>query len=243
MDAHVLNGDALKEKFKLEGQVIVARECLMEGPVKASSQEEFWKMRAGYLAESFKEVELLYFDEVKSEFEKLKDLKNISAINLWFDHDLFCQVNMWFIINFLADNNIQLPVFRVMPPPIMFNVWSGFGNMKSHELQLCYDNRVKFFYEDIQLSLALWDAYCEGDNKTLRKLSPEFSPCYPLLLDAVEAHLDRFPLNNGRPQKRLKEIMTSGVTDFNDIFKEFSKTEGVYGFGDVQIKHMLAMMP
>jgi hypothetical protein len=37
----------------------------------------------------------------------------------------------------------------------------------------------------------------------------------------------------------LKQIINSGVTDFSEIFKEFRKTEGIYGFGDLQVKNML----
>ena len=56
MEAHVLNGDALACKFSIEGLFIVARECLIDGPVNASSINEFWKTRASFLSNT-------YFDE------------------------------------------------------------------------------------------------------------------------------------------------------------------------------------
>ena len=149
---------------------------------------------------------------------------------------------MWFVIDYLFKNRIDLQLFRVMPSVDNIDIWSGFGNMKKSDLQSCYANRVAFTVEDIHLGIELWKAYSKADLETLKKLATKTSNCYPLLKNAVEAHVQRFPLNEGRPQYRLKQILKSGHTDFKDIFHEFSKTEGVYGFGDVQVKKMLATL-
>jgi len=57
----------------------------------------------------------------------------------------------------------------------------------------------------------------------------------------IQAHIDRFPTNNelGRPQQRLLAIKDQLKTnDFGQIFQQFSKEEGIYGFGDSQVKAM-----
>ena len=239
MEAHILNGDSLAHEFSIPGEIIVARECLIEGPVNTNSIDTFWSIRATYLSNSYRENELQYFRDVKAEFEKLRSLKSVSAINLWFEHDLFCQVNMWFVINYLSENKIDLPLHRVMPPSDMQNIWSGFGRMKKTDLENCYRSRIKFSTIDVQLGLDLWDAYRKENLQTLKDLSSKSSSCYPKLKDAVEAHIQRFPSHSGRPKNRLREILRSGKTDFSEIFSEFSKTEGVYGFGDAQIRNML----
>lgn len=243
MEVHVLNGDALAYKFFLEGEVIVARECMVEGPLRADSMEEFWKTRSAYLSERFLETYLPdYYREVKEEFEKLLLLKDVSGINLWFDHDLFCQVNIWFVIHYMVKNKVDVPLFRVMPSGDVADVWSGFGHLRKTDLQRCYAQRVKFTTKDTELGIALWKAYVEEDLRGLQNLSQSSSACFPLLEETCNAHLQRFPLNAGRPQKRLRQIIKSGHTNFNDIFCEFQKTEGVYGFGDLQVKNMLASL-
>src|SRR5688572_12480771 len=202
MEVHVLNGDALAYKFFIEGEVIVARECMMEGPLRANSMEEFWNTRATYLSEHFLETDSPdYYHEVKEEFEKLLPLRDVSGINLWFDHDLFCQVNMWFVINYIVKNKIDGPLFRIMPSASV-DVWAGFGYMRKTDLQHCYAQRVKFTTKDIELGMALWKAYIEEDLRGLQNLSQNASACFPLLEEACNAHLQRFPLNEGRPQKR-----------------------------------------
>ena len=50
---HVLNGDSLTERFLatgIQGEVVVARECLIEGDLNGDSISEFWLTRANYLS-------------------------------------------------------------------------------------------------------------------------------------------------------------------------------------------------
>jgi hypothetical protein len=64
---------------------------------------------------------------------------------------------------------------------------------------------------------------------------------YPFILTAVKAHTDRIPTegNLGRPSQSLIQIMKELETDeFEPVFKEFSKRESIYGFGDLQVKRL-----
>jgi hypothetical protein len=238
MEIHVLNGDALAQSFHIEGEKVVMRECLMEGPVKAQSFEEFWTLRASFLGEMFDDAEARNQRDLRTELQAFQT-KRISGINLWFDHDLFCQVNMWFVVDYLIQNNISAPLYRVMPSPLMTDVWSGFGNMDESDLKKCFEHRIQFQDSDTRLCIDLWHAYRDHDLEALEILATKVSPCFPFLSDAVNAHRERFPKNNGRPERRLKQILNEGKSDFHEIFSEFRKTEGVYGFGDLQVKAML----
>src|SRR5688572_17976133 len=100
MNVHVLNGDALKENFPLAGDIIVCREALVDGPVDALSFESFFEDRAAFIAESFDAEKDSYVNLVRNEFDRLANCNHESAIHLWFEHDLFCQVNLWFILYF-----------------------------------------------------------------------------------------------------------------------------------------------
>jgi hypothetical protein len=59
------------------------------------------------------------------------------------------------------------------------------------------------------------------------------------VLDEVcQAHIDRFPedQSSGRPERLVEELIQTHSTDFNKVFSEFSEREGIYGFGDLQLK-------
>jgi len=212
MEVHVLNGDALAEKFTIEGEVVVCREALIEVPMQAASIEEFWKFRAAYLSENLAAQMQFYFDNVKTEFEKLKSFQNATAFNLWFEHDLFCQVNMWFLLSYLKSIGSGISVCRVMPPSGGNQLWSGFGFMEEGDLNKCFGQRIKFTAKDLVLGACLWDAYQQNDMKALKNLSQTVSPVFPLLQEICHAHVQRFPDKGlGRPQNKLKHITSSGI--------------------------------
>lgn len=239
MEVHVLNGDALAHKLPFREHQIVCRECLIEGPVHADSMEQFWNRRAAFIASAYQGQTEIYFKNTKLELEKIAHLNPGSIVNLWFEHDLFCQVNMWFMLRFIRENKLQVKVNRVMPS-VVINDWSGFGTMQEEELKHCYDARIEFSNDDITLGCDLWDAYQQNDLEKLQLLSGKSSLCFPYLKEVCTAHMQRFRHNGlGRPQQKLMTLMQSGITNFKELFKEFLKTESIYGFGDAQVKNML----
>jgi hypothetical protein len=239
MIIHVLPGDAQVEEFKktgIGGEIVVCREALIDGDVRADSLEEFWRVRSSYLSEAYPiEPGHSYEKTVVAEFEKLIDLTASTEVNLWFEYELFCHVNMWFCVWLLRDTLASL--YRVAP--IMQRKderWNGFGNLDFNDLQTCYGERIEFTARDIKLGADLWTAYQYRDHKTLRELAKTESACFPYLKEAVEAEVEK----DYRPRQVLKEIRESGISDFGETFAEFRKQAGVYGFGDLQVKRILA---
>jgi hypothetical protein len=242
MDTHILNGDSVAYEFvktNIPGNVAVCRECLIDGPVQASSLAEFWHTRSSYITKTYQNGTEGYDAKVVSEFNKLLQTPGDSAINLWFEDDLFCQANMWFILSFLQQNGIERDLFRVFPK--QSTDWNGFGPLRAPELIECHEHKVQFHKEDIDLGVNLWAAYQHADLERMKELSGITSACFHHLKEVVQAHVDRFPPNGGlgRPSKTLKEIVDKGETDFYKIFAEFFRKEGIYGFGDLQVKVLL----
>jgi len=137
------------------------------------------------------------------------------------------------------------PVYRVFPKIENEQYrWREFGGLTPDEFKTCYDLRVQFTQADIDLACTLWKAYSEQDLVVLKAVSQTPSHCFRYLDEVVQAHIDRFPVPGalGRPEQTLQEIMQSGVTDFNKLFPAFFNREGIYGFGDVQVRNILARM-
>jgi hypothetical protein len=242
MDVHVLNGDALAENFPFVGMQVVCRECFIEGPVVADNLDELWKLRAKFIAEAFDDEETAYYGFVKDEFEKLLAIEPEDDINLWFEHDLFCQTNLWFTLYYIQTNNLPNPLFISTPPAHGHDLWSGFGKMSANDLKTCFENRTKFSPKDIELGVSLWRAYAEYDIAKLLSLGQTKSNCFPLLKEVCIAHHDRVNPEIQRPFKKLAELRARGLDDFDSLFAEFMKTEGIYGFGDLQVKNMLTQI-
>ena len=241
---HVINGDCLAEQLKqtkINDNFIVCRECLIEGNVQASSIAEFWKNRAEFITGMYKVTAEDYLIKTVTEFEKLNQLPDHSEVCLWFENDLFCQANMWFVISLLNRRGITR-VFRVCPLQARGQRnWKGFGEHTQLDLRICFDEREPLTVGDFRLGEHLWNAYRLGNLEVLSLLSKSLSPSFPLLDEVCEAEIER--KTQARPQQTLREIVDMGYTNFEDIFKKFSERDGVYGYGDLQVVHMLRNLP
>lgn len=239
MKTHILAGDALAGDFReagIEGDVIVCRECLVAGDVDSQSLPEFWSARAKFITAAYSEDGIKYFEDVVSEFEKIFNISSSDEIYLWFEYDLFCQVNMWFVLHLINQKGLT-EVYRVAPVTRNeTDLWKGFGRMTADDLRKCFDARVKFSKEDIELGVNLWLAYQKEDLERLESLSNTQSECFPYLKEVCTAEIER--KRDRRPQKTLEKITANGITDFKEIFAAFAAEEGVYGFGDSQVKAM-----
>lgn len=231
---HILNGDALKAQFPeaLSGDIIVLRECLVDGPVDAKNLDEFYRIRAEFLDISYEE----YIDKVVSEFKKTEQIPNDVEVNLWFEDDLFCQVNFWFTVHLLQKFKKTNSVFLVRPE---VHTRYGFAAYNKTGLKKLYKSR--YFLEEVDSFQKLWIAYQKDSVKKLVEVSKQLYPKYTFLQEAVKAHLDRRPTetSEGRPQRVLREIIDElHSTEFGQVFNEFCKREPIYGFGDLQVKRL-----
>ena len=240
---HILNGDCLTEQLKqttIGPNFIVCRECLIEGGVSANNMTDFWNIRAKFIADTYKISEEEYFHKTVNEFEKLNQIPDYSEVCLWFENDLFCQVNMWFTIAILSKYP-TLKIFRIFP--VIENKadrWKGFGIANAEKLDQAYNTKIQFTAKDIELGENLWKSYQSSDFIRLKQLSKQQTNCFKYLEEVCKAHIDRFPSDKtlGRPEKVIKETIDSGIIDFHLVFSEFSDREGIYGFGDSQIRNI-----
>lgn len=239
MKTHILAGDALLATFqssRIEGTIIINRECLIDGPVASNRLDGLWKTRANYIRTTYGEEESRYYSRVAREYEKLFDLSTGDDLYLWFEYDLFCQVNMWFILNLLNRRDLR-GIYRVAPTVRKkADLWKGFGGLTRADFQKCFENSAKLAGTDILLGASLWEAYQNGDLKRLAELSNTESICFPYLREVCNAEIER--KKNQKPEKTLRRLTEEGLTDFNDIFRKFDEEEGIYGFGDLQVKAM-----
>lgn len=239
---NILNGDSLAYSFpdtKIEGDIIVTREGLIEGDLSGNELQDFWHSRAKYMGLT----EAEYHDKVVSEFEKIMNAPDNSEFNLWFEYDLFCQVNMWFVISIINSLSVKKIVYAVYTSYLdktNQHFWNGFGPANTSQLKACYADRILLSEADLQLGQELWTAYKNNNPEELMHLAKDQSFAFPYLQEVVKAHIDRFPMDGtiGRPEKVIEDITKNISTDFNKVFQEFWNRESIYGFGDTQLKHL-----
>lgn len=242
---HILNGDALKSQLPIDtinGDFIICRECLIDGPLQGQTLSQFWANRTEFIEQTFGTEPGKYADYVLPQFKKILAIPTPASIHLWFGDDLFCQMNLCFIIHLLDTIKHSGPVFLVKA---QLDNWQEFGGMSPAALFTAYQNRQLLPPEDFQLLLDTWKAFQQKDLVRLQQLSTTPTTNFPVFQATIQAHIDRFPVNGlGRPQQSLLTIKEQLNTDeFGPIFQQFIKEEGIYGFGDVQVKTMLDELP
>lgn len=235
---HILNGDSLKQEFpeNIDGEIIVIRECFVDGNANGNHLDELFCSRAKFLSQSYGETEQGYYDKVVSEFQKIMSINDNSDINLWFEDDLFCQVNFWFVANLLTKRNQKNAIYLIRPES--HNQY-GFGGLNQSELISIYENKLTL--TKLNKIASLWVSYQNDDLEKLINTARDLESIYPFILPSVEAHIERKPTKGypGRPVKSLLAIIEELKTEeFGPVFKEFNKRESIYGFGDLQVKRL-----
>lgn len=234
---HILNGDALAAQFpeRLSGDKIIFREALVEGPAEERPLWEYYDERAEFLKFTYGQYEIPdYFADAVPELNKLRSIDSDKEVNLWFEEDLFCQVNLWYLIYELS----RRPLFLVRPTG---DIEYGFGSMSEEDLVNAFLQRYELNEDEKNALTCLWSAYVATDIAQFRRIATSLPESLAFIRPSIYANIDRQPDEEspGRLIRRLKEIIADlDTTEFAPVFREFSRTEAVYGFGDLQVKRL-----
>ena len=245
MQYHILNGDALKETFpsdQITGKVIVIREAFIEGPVSDSYDPSYWSSRKNYIEKAYGEPGTNYDEKVLSEFNRLQRISDSDEVYLWFEDDLFCQCNMWFSVNYILQYS-RPDFFRVFPAADTVS-WIGFGKADQDTLFQYYKPAIRLSPSDVDHIDQLWKSFVAHDQKKLKALSEVDCNGIRFQKEVIQALLDKTPdvTGWGRPQKTLAVLLKEDHSSFYQLFEKFAQREGIYGFGDSQVRNMLKEM-
>jgi hypothetical protein len=243
---HILNGDSTAQTFAetgLEGDVMVWREVLSEGPLAQDiSSARFWQNRSDWICEAFKESPGNYQKTVLDELAKLDDAWE--EINLWFEYDLHCQVNMLGAMNYLKQKaDLSAPaVFLICPEgyPGKDN-FGGLGELNAEELAFLHDNTREQLSEiDFVIAAEAWTVYVSHDTGKLKSYinDTHFWGSLHCLKPALAAQLKRLPVNEGGLnyiEQKLLDIYRYGYHTWPEILSVFWQSEKIYGMGDMEL--------
>ncbi|WP_456438179.1 DUF1835 domain-containing protein, partial [Psychroserpens sp.] len=225
---HILNGDSTAQFFSkatIQGDVIIWREMLCEGSLyRDVGSDEFWKKRYAFFEEEIGVTRLEYYDKTIKELIKIEEVSNYNEVVLWFEYDLFCQINLmalcvYLLKHFRKDINYYLVCTGDEKGKPHLQTLS---NYSPREYQTLFKNRIKLTRNNLLFAEQSWQLYVENNMKVLKEF--DFNQCskFRYLQQAIDQHLQRFPSQNGLNQieNKILEIINSGVSDKNSIVKE-----------------------
>jgi len=242
---HVLNGDStaqILEKSEIKGDIVVWREMLCEGPLhKNVGSDKFWLNRYAYFETEIGVSRLEYFDKTIKEIVKLEDLSGYNEVVLWFEFDLFCQVNLLALCTYLLNNYVKKTNYYL--------VCTGYKNGEEElqslsdylpsEFKTLFDSKITLSKASLAFAKESWELYVENDSKKLKEYNFNQNSKFKYLQAAINQHLLRFPSENGLNQisTKILEIINSNEFSEKEIVKNlliWQQNETVYGFGDLQ---------
>lgn len=249
---HITNGDSTTNYLKslnFEGKFITWREMLCEGRTSIDvGSESFWKTRFDFLKSSYKVTKKSFIDLTLKEYRSLCQTKGQKEIVLWFEYDLFCQINLIALVSWLKRFRKGEKVTLVCSGDVEgFQKKLGLCELNKEQIQQHFENRVELSIDDIEYADYVWQLYCSDSPLRLDTVK-QFNPAHKFLYldDALDLHLKRFPsVENGL------NVVENYILQIADETKPGSKHEFVgnllknqdsLGFGDLQYMQKLDKM-
>ena len=246
---HILNGDSSAYLFGrsgLEGQTAIWREMLVDGPcLDEVGSEDFWRVREEFFAQQLKVESGDYRSKVVAEWQKIEQWKQAKEVVLWFEFDLFCQINLLALCAYFAQfESAKVSLICVGHRPESDRKL-GLGELSEKVYPKLFNNRQPLSREDLQRAAKVWKAYCHTNPQSLMEWAGKADPVFVYLKPAFQAHLKRFPnpttgLNEIEMQL-LKELEGEPVEP-RKVIGNMLRWQDWYGFGDLQYEVYLSQL-
>lgn len=229
---HITNGDSvlyLWKKAGLLGTHVAWRDVLHEGPVPPLPIEELSRLRADYLALRG------YGNAIKihRDFEKrdavMRRAGEYDEIVLWFEHDLYDQLQILQILRVLREQGIGAGQVQLIQSE------QYLGLLTAEELMKLYPKRRFVTSAIAEAGERAWQAVVAG---TPQPLAGAFAKPYaglPFLQEALKRLCEEYPsVDTGlsRTQKHLLEACALGARRKEDLFRQSQAREEASFLGD-----------
>jgi hypothetical protein len=242
---HITNGDAVLEGFRnggVPGTYLAWRDPLHDGPVPSSrSLEALSDVRARVLS-GFDWGE---YAEMRSGFaERDRTLGNFRSHDetvLWFEHDLYDQLQLLQILDWLSRQDLDLDGARISLVQIGEHPevpsFHGLGELSGAQLARLLPARLPVTQGQLAIGREGWEAFCAPDPTAFLHLARRSFPEMPFLSAAMQRCLEEYPsVRDGlsRTEQQLLAAGASGARHRQEYFAVSSRAEAC-PWGDLSV--------
>jgi hypothetical protein len=238
---HVTNGDSAARKLAaagLGGAVLPWRDVLHEGPVPAGPDPAGLNaVRARFLAE----VGWATYEEAFGYFQARDATLTTAAagaeeIVLWFEHDLYDQLQLAQILAML-DAAPRLPRVSLICIDAFPGVtpFHGLGQLQPADFAMLFPSRIPVSEGAPALGRAAWTAFREPDPTALDALLAADTTALPFLAAAFRRWREEFPAPGdglGRNERAILRAVAAGAQRPPEIFHAVQGQEAAPYLGD-----------
>ena len=245
---HFTNGSFVVDALAasgVPGRAVACADPLHDGPCQPNLTRAEWRdMRAGFLAESHD----LAIDRVVRDLETcdaaIDEAAEADEVVLWFEHDLFDQLNLIWLLDALAaagtsHERVRLVVIGEHPEVEPF---SGLGQLSPAQLLALFPDRQSLTVEGLEEARAAWAEVCAPDPRRLARRADAASGQWPWLPGALRRLVEELPSVSGglsRTERQGLEALAVGAATLGEAFAACAAQEERVFLGD---SHFYAIM-
>lgn len=230
---HVTNGDSvlyLWKKSGLPGTHLAWRDALNEGPLRADlALPAHSRMRADYLSSRGYGNPIKIHRDLEKRDAVIARAQTFEEIVLWFEHDLYDQLQLLQILAVLHDAGLGAGSVQL----ILSNTY--LGNLTGDELMALYPKRRFITTAIAQAARTAWHAVASPEPHALRRALDEKYPGLPFMRDALLRLCEEYPdVQTGlsRSQKQILESSAPGPRRRDEVFHRSQAREEASFLGD-----------
>lgn len=226
---HVTNGDSAAGELRtlFPGDAVLPwRDSLTDGPLPPGLDlEEFSLERAGFLAHWSGMPPATVLAEMNARNSLLARHAGFSETVLWFEHDLYDQLQLIQILDWFRGRRANLKLLQAH---------DYLGELPAKSLAALFPLRQAVTQAQLDLASSAWQAFRSPDPRALEPLL-EHRQELPFLAGAIGRLCEEFPwVSDGltRTERTVARLRAEGITGRGELFVAFCRTEEPRWMGD-----------
>lgn len=237
---NITNGDSavnLLQKAGIPGDFLPWRDVLHDGPVPADLDlDELSQLRADFIISRNWGVPENIRDDFQQRDRQLKSSHQYELVRLWFEHDLYDQLQILQLLDWFADN----PASPSRLSLICTEHYLGLAKVEDVPQLLMHEAAIN--QKQLQLARTAWHAFREPSPQAWHRLLQQDTSALPFLEGAVLRLLQELPsCINGLSQtaNTALGIIAAGETRPWKIFEAYQQSEDRRFMGDSSFWYIL----
>jgi hypothetical protein len=220
----------------IPGTLSVWCDVLHDGPVPGGiSDEELTHVRATYLAGPGASAEDV-LTELRGWEQTIERLSEFRQIVLWFEHDLFDQLNLIQLLAHIGSRPQLKPVTLICIDRYLGDPnFKGLGELEPHDIAALFETRRPVTAAQIALAARAWCAYRSPDPRAIEELLKTDTSALPFLARALARHLEEFPSETdglSRSERRMLQQAIDGPAQLHAAFPRMHDGETAHYIAD-----------
>ncbi len=242
---HVTNGDSTVGGISAvgaPGDILPWRDVLHEGPVPSRiSLQELTRVRVTFLvSQGASDAETLERDLARRD-DMLRAFREYDEVVLWFEWDLYDQLQLIQVLDFLAS-----PLEPASSGACSVVCIEGYlGELPVQGFRPLYETRAAVTPEMYDAASDAWKAFRADDPRELERIAMSGESSLEFLPGALLRQLEEFPSTvNGlsRSESQITEALRNGPLTFAQIFDRCAKMEERRYCGDLTFARYIERM-